>query len=124
MQGLKQVVTTGNLATGTTTTASTSSPAELNHSTTRGIVLGAGVDIHALVIHITPELRYTRWGAQNILDANGGIHSNQNQAEFPVGSHLLRSAVGGQCCPRTRFPASRSRPEGRLRPHWPPNIRA
>ena len=85
LQGLKQVVTTGNLATGTTTTASTSSPAELTHSTTRGIVLGAGVDIHALVIHIVPELRYTRWGAQNIFDANGGIHSNQNQAEFLVG---------------------------------------
>jgi opacity protein-like surface antigen len=85
LQGLNQVITTGNLATGTTTTTSTSNPAELNQSTTRGIVLGAGLDIHALLIHLQPELRYTRWGAQNILDPNGGIHSSQNQAEFLLG---------------------------------------
>lgn len=85
LQGLKQVITTGNLATGTTTTTSTSNPAELNNTTTRGIVVGAGVDIHALLIHVQPELRYTRWGAKHFLDTNGGIHSNQNQAEFLVG---------------------------------------
>jgi opacity protein-like surface antigen len=51
---------------------------------TKGYVMGVGLDLHA-VIHILPELRYTRWGAQHFLDPNGGIHSNQNQAEFLVG---------------------------------------
>jgi opacity protein-like surface antigen len=85
LQGLNQVITTGNLSTGVSTTTSTSHPSELNQSTTRGIVLGAGIDIHALLIHLQPEIRYTRWGAQNFLDPNGGIHSSQNQAEFLVG---------------------------------------
>ncbi len=85
LQGVKQVITTGNLSTGTTTTTSTSNPSQLNETTTRGIVLGAGIDIHALLIHLQPEIRYTRWGAQHFLDPNGGIHSSQNQAEFLVG---------------------------------------
>ena len=53
--------------------------------TTTGFVLGFGVDVHALIIHISPEIRYTRWGAQHFLDQNGGFHSSQNQAEFLVG---------------------------------------
>jgi opacity protein-like surface antigen len=75
LQGVSQVVTTGNLSTGT----------GVNQTTTRGIVLGAGLDVHALVIHLVPEVRYTRWGAQHFLDPNGGFHSNQNQAEFVLG---------------------------------------
>lgn len=85
LQGVKQVITTGNLSTGTHTTTSTSNPSELNDTTTRGIVLGGGLDIHALFIHVLPEVRYTRWGARHFLDPNGGIHSNQNQAEFLLG---------------------------------------
>ena len=64
---------------------STSTPAELNKKTTTGFVLGFGVDVHALIIHVSPEIRYTRWGAQHFLDQNGGFHSSQNQAEFLVG---------------------------------------
>jgi opacity protein-like surface antigen len=85
LQGLKQTILTKVLASGSTTTSSTSSPSELNKNTTTGFVIGAGVDIHALVIHITPELRYTRWGAKQFLDPNGLLQSNQNQAEFLVG---------------------------------------
>jgi hypothetical protein len=44
-----------------------------------------GVDFKALVIHITPEIRYTRWGAKQFIDPNGLLNSNQNQAEFLVG---------------------------------------
>lgn len=57
----------------------------LKQSTTMGFVLGAGVDIHAIVIHISPEVRFTRWNAQQINDPTGLLHSNQNQAEFLVG---------------------------------------
>jgi opacity protein-like surface antigen len=80
LQGLKQTIDSGRLGT-----SSTSAPAELNKSTTTGFVIGAGLDIKALVIHFTPELRYTRWGARHFLDPNGLLSSNQNQAEFLVG---------------------------------------
>jgi hypothetical protein len=52
--------------------------------TTMGAVIGAGVDIHAVVIHIKPELRFTRWTSQHFNVANV-LSSNQNQAEFLVG---------------------------------------
>lgn len=58
---------------------------EVRHDTVSGYVLGAGVDLHLLIIHIAPEIRYTRWGAQHFLGPNGGFSSDQNQAEFLVG---------------------------------------
>jgi opacity protein-like surface antigen len=57
----------------------------VRHNTTSGFVVGAGLDVHALIIHLQPEVRYTRWGAQHFLDPNGGFSSNQNQAEFLLG---------------------------------------
>jgi opacity protein-like surface antigen len=65
--------------------SSTSTPSELNKKTTTGFVIGAGLDVKAIFIHISPEIRYTRWGARHFLDPNGGISSNRNQAEFLVG---------------------------------------
>jgi len=53
-------------------------------ATVTGVVLGGGLDIHAIVIHISPELRYTRWTSQNF-NVSGVLHSNQDQAEFLVG---------------------------------------
>lgn len=85
LQGLKQDITQTVLATKTTTTTTTSSPTQLHKSTTTGFVMGVGLDVKALLIHISPEIRYTRWGAQHFLDPNGGFGSNQNQAEFLVG---------------------------------------
>ena len=85
LQGLTQTIRNTVLATGLITSSSTSNPAELSKSTVSGFVIGAGVDVHALVIHITPEIRYTRWGAKHFLDPNGLLNSNQNQAEFLVG---------------------------------------
>jgi opacity protein-like surface antigen len=73
--GLQQSVTNA-VATGI-------SP--LTKSTIRGYVAGAGVDIHALVLHISPEIRYTRWGSQHFSGVSGLLQSNQNQAEFMVG---------------------------------------
>ena len=52
--------------------------------TTIGAVLGAGVDIHVLVLHLLPEIRYTRWTSQHFNVANV-LSSNQNQAEVMVG---------------------------------------
>jgi opacity protein-like surface antigen len=81
LQGLKKTIQT--TVAGITNTTTTSNPAELNQTTTTGFVLGAGVDVKALVIHIVPEIRYTRWGAKHFFDPN--LSSNQNQAEFLVG---------------------------------------
>ena len=60
-------------------------PFELQNDTTRGFVLGAGLDVKVLLIHISPEVRFTRWGAKHFVDPNGLLNSKQNQAEFLVG---------------------------------------
>jgi hypothetical protein len=81
LTGLEQTVTQ-TLPLGRATTGN---PSELKRNTTAGFVLGTGVDVHAVVLHISPEVRYTRWGAEQFSSGNGLLHSNQNQAEFLVG---------------------------------------
>jgi opacity protein-like surface antigen len=76
--------TVKSIVNNITTTSTTSSPAALNKDTTIGYVLGAGVDIKALLIHVSPEVRFTRWGAKHFIES-GSLSSTQNQAEFLVG---------------------------------------
>ncbi len=60
----------------------------LNAPSNKGFVIGAGIDIHAVVLHITPELRYTRWGGNGPVTPNAFfsvLQANQNQFEFLVG---------------------------------------
>jgi hypothetical protein len=83
LSGLTDTVTQ-TIAPTPTSTTTTSTPAALTNNTTKGFVIGAGIDIHALVIHISPEIRYTRWGTQHF-DLHGVLNSNQNQAEFLLG---------------------------------------
>ena len=83
LAGVKQEVTT--VVNGIISTSSSSDPAELHNSSTRGFVIGGGIDIHFLVIHLLPEIRYTRWGARQFFDVNGLLHSNVNQGEFLLG---------------------------------------
>ena len=56
----------------------------VKNNTTAGFVLGGGIDLH-FVIHIMPEIRYTRWGSTQVIDPTTLLKSNQNQAEFLVG---------------------------------------
>ncbi|MDR3701325.1 MAG: outer membrane beta-barrel protein [Candidatus Sulfopaludibacter sp.] len=63
------------------TSAVTGSPEK---GTTMGAVVGAGIDIHILILHVLPEVRYTRWTSQHFNIANV-LSSNQNQAEVMVG---------------------------------------
>jgi len=84
LSGLTQSITTTVFPTHTTN-SSTSNPPELQHNTTTGFVIGAGIDIHALFLHVSPEIRYTRWGSEHFLSPGGGLASNQNQAEFLLG---------------------------------------
>jgi opacity protein-like surface antigen len=79
LSGLTQAITRNSITT------STSSPAELNTTATRGFVMGAGLSVKVLVIHVSPEIRFTRWGAQHFIDPNGLLHSNLNQGEFLLG---------------------------------------
>jgi Outer membrane protein beta-barrel domain len=93
LSGLSQSITQTAVATGLVSSSSTSSPAELEHSTVTGVVLGGGFDIHALVVHISPEIRYTRWISPHFEASPstvpsitaGSIQSVQNQVEFLVG---------------------------------------
>ncbi len=51
-----------------------------------GFAIGAGLDFHALILHITPEFRYVRWANQNFqFAAPSTLASDQNQAQFLVG---------------------------------------
>ena len=84
LSGLTQAITRTILPSHPTTTSS-SNPAELNANSTRGFVMGAGLSVKVLVIHVSPEIRFTRWGAQHFIDPNGLLHSNVNQGEFLVG---------------------------------------
>jgi opacity protein-like surface antigen len=83
LAGVKQEVTA--VLNGIISKSGISNPGELHNSSTRGFVIGGGIDIHFLVIHILPEIRYTRWGAQHFFDVNGLLHSNVNQGEFLLG---------------------------------------
>jgi opacity protein-like surface antigen len=83
LAGVTQEV--ASVINGIVSTSSTSNPTQEHNSATRGFVIGGGIDIHFLVIHILPEIRYTRWGAQQFLDVNGLLHSNVNQGEFLLG---------------------------------------
>jgi opacity protein-like surface antigen len=53
-----------------------------NNTTNFGIVLGAGVEVHALVLRISPEIRYT---GDVLKSFSGVINSNRNQVAFLVG---------------------------------------
>src|SRR5207253_640172 len=61
ISGLSQIVQTV-VFPNRTTTSTTSNPPELTNDFSSGFTIGGGLDIHALLLHITPEIRYTRWG--------------------------------------------------------------
>jgi len=53
----------------------------------KGFVIGGGVELKALLLRISPEIRYTRWGTEqfNSVFSGGSLRSKVNQAEFLVG---------------------------------------
>jgi opacity protein-like surface antigen len=86
ISGLSQTVQTLVFPNRSTTTTN-SSPSELSHDFSTGFAIGAGLEVHALLIRISPEIRYTRWGRQNFSSIISGasLQSNRNQAEFLIG---------------------------------------
>jgi hypothetical protein len=51
----------------------------------RGFALGGGIDFKLLVVKISPELRFSRWGSDSIPTIATFPSSNRNQAEFLIG---------------------------------------
>jgi hypothetical protein len=71
-------------------------PPELHSRSAKGVVLGAGIDWRIPLVHVSPELRYTRWTKRNFaLYDNGSCPkdlrsstlfcSNLNQLELLLG---------------------------------------
>jgi opacity protein-like surface antigen len=81
LTGISQV---RNFITGNS--QETSSPAELQDKNSTGFVIGGGVEIRALFIRISPEVRFTRWGTSNFREGISNLlETNRNQAQFLVG---------------------------------------
>ena len=85
LRGLKQFITTDLPGVVQGRNTQSDKPEELNSSFNKGVVLAGGVEIKALVIRISPELRYTRWVDHSIRDALNLFGSNQNQVELLIG---------------------------------------
>ena len=61
---------------------------ELHRKGTMGFVIGSGVEFRFLLMRVSPEIRYTRWGQENFqkaFPAGPILRSNLNQVEFLVG---------------------------------------
>ena len=54
-----------------------------SHRSNYGLVAGGGVEINALLMKISPEIRYTGWGFRTL--DNGAAESRRNQVSFLVG---------------------------------------
>lgn len=84
LTGVKQTATS-LFFPGRGNTTSTTNPTQLNENNTMGVVVGAGVEVKALFLRVSPEIRYTRWSNEQFKDPLGFSHSNLNQAEVMVG---------------------------------------
>jgi opacity protein-like surface antigen len=62
----------------------TGSDVNITHASNYGVTLGAGIEIHALVLRISPELRYEGFFFHDFT-SNSFVQSNRNQAVFLVG---------------------------------------
>lgn len=62
-------------------------PAELRNNSSRGLVLGAGLEVHLPFVRLSPELRFTHWGSKAFqsLDNGASLSSRQNQLDLLVG---------------------------------------
>jgi hypothetical protein len=60
--------------------------APISYLSSAGFTLGAGGDVKALFLRVSPEFRYTRWGTDGTAAATQtAIPSRRDQVEFLVG---------------------------------------
>jgi hypothetical protein len=68
------------------TLAGVSQIAQLNDTFNAGFAFGGGVDLHAAFLHISPEIRFTRWGSQSFAqNVTSALQTNANEGQFLVG---------------------------------------
>lgn len=67
-------------------TNSSSSTGNVASSAVAGFAMGGGLQFHAGFLHISPEIRYTHWGDNNISAAfQNVIKTNDNEGQILVG---------------------------------------
>jgi opacity protein-like surface antigen len=82
--GIKQVRQI--VSAGTFSRVELNNPPEFNKETDVGLAFGAGVAFKLGRVRISPELRYTRWGGENLRDpVNGLLRTHRNQGDFLIG---------------------------------------
>jgi hypothetical protein len=84
LSGVSASITTTYPGSSSNSTSSTDS--HLNNRSPYGIAAGAGLEFHVGRFHVSPEIRYTRWRSDNMLDPE--LYSNPNQVEVLVGITL------------------------------------
>jgi len=62
----------------------------ISNLSNNGVTVGAGVEVHALLLRIAPEFRYTHWSSDSKTALTGLVtqtpfSSKQDQVEFLVG---------------------------------------
>ena len=82
--GIKQVRQV--ISAGTFSSVEVNNPPEFNKATDLGLAFGAGISLKLGRVRISPELRFTRWGGENLRDpVNALLHTHRNQGDFLLG---------------------------------------
>lgn len=59
---------------------------DIDSDIAKGFVIGGGLEIRALFLRVSPELRFTRWGEESFASGlTNVLKSNRNQAQLLVG---------------------------------------
>jgi len=83
LSNVKQVVTCIPLVTGCGGIGG--NPFDLTRRTAAGVVVAGGIELRLPFLRLSPEIRYTRLGAESVRDPTGLLRTIRNQAEFIVG---------------------------------------
>jgi len=87
ISGIKQVRQI--VSAGTLSVVELDDPPEFNKAMDIGLTFGAGITLKLGRVRISPELRYTRWGGENLRDpVNALLHTYRNQGDFLIGFTL------------------------------------
>ena len=75
-----------NQVAGFVTGKTASGVSQASDANSTGFAIGGGLEFKFLILHITPEVRFTRWGVKDLLSGAGGvIKTHGNQGAFLVG---------------------------------------
>ncbi len=84
LTGIKQVRQI--VSAGTFSRVELTNPPEFHKDTDVGLTFGAGIALKLGRVRISPELRYTRWGGENLRDpVNALLRTHRNQGDFLIG---------------------------------------